>query len=63
MEIRSPYSARTARWDRLPRRRSAARRMAARDASMAGSAAKCRHRGPSGSVPAASSAGRGAVSR
>ena len=63
MEIRSPYRARTAPRDRRPRFRAAARDMAAIRGARASSAAKRRHRGPPGSVPAASSAGISAVKR
>ena len=63
MEIRSPYSARTAPRDRRPRFKAAARSMAAIRGARASSAAKCRHRGLPGTVPAVSKAGIIAVRR
>ena len=61
MVIRSPYSARTARRDREPRFRLAARSMASSWGRRAGRPAKYRHKGPAGSEPAASKAGRIAI--
>ena len=61
MDTRSPYSARTALRDNLPRLMEAARSMAAKRSVNWGFSAKYRHSAPWGRCPAASSAGIAAV--